>query len=398
MKGIQGWCGRLVIALMCSGVAGMSLAGGLVIQSFDSTGQLAFNTLPTATVYRVEWASSPNGPWTNSWAALAAIPQPSTGGIVTCSVPMCYRVVATVTNYQSMADDYLVIDLSAGSSATTYPVSQLAGVPEGGCSDEYKTTKIVLKRIRAGSFTMGSPDAELGHRTDEAIFPVSLSQDFYIGLFEVTQRQWERVMGSWPSYFNNVSYRESRPVEKVSYETIRGADWQGADWPASGNVGPNSFMGRLRTRTGRMFDLPTEAQWEYAARAATTTALNSGSNLTSTDNCPNMAEVGRYWHNGGSSSGADSTTANGTAKAGSYRVNAWGLYDMHGNVYEWCLDWYGSYPTSGSDPKGALTGTGRVFRSGSWVERAGYCRAASRLYIAANSTYNFLGLRVVVLP
>ena len=147
-----------------------------------------------------------------------------------------------------------------------------------------------------------------------------------------------------------------------------------------------------------MFDLPTEAQWEYAARAATTTALNSGSNLTSTDNCPNMAEVGRYWHNGGSSSGADSTTANGTAKAGSYRVNAWGLYDMHGNVYEWCLDWYGSYPTSGSDPKGALTGTGRVFRSGSWVERAGYCRAASRLYIAANSTYNFLGLRVVVLP
>ena len=398
MKGIQGWCGRLVIALMCSGVAGMSLAGGLVIQSFDSTGQLAFNTLPTATVYRVEWASSPNGPWTNSWAALAAIPHPSTGGIVTCSVPMCYRVVATVTNYQSMADDYLVIDLSAGSSATTYPVSQLAGVPEGGCSDEYKTTKIVLKRIRAGSFTMGSPDAELGHRTDEAIFPVSLSQDFYIGLFEVTQRQWERVMGSWPSYFNNVSYRESRPVEKVSYETIRGADWQGADWPASGNVGPNSFMGRLRTRTGRMFDLPTEAQWEYAARAATTTALNSGSNLTSTDNCPNMAEVGRYWHNGGSSSGADSTTANGTAKAGSYRVNAWGLYDMHGNVYEWCLDWYGSYPTSGSDPKGALTGTGRVFRSGSWVERAGYCRAASRLYIAANSTYNFLGLRVVVLP
>jgi formylglycine-generating enzyme required for sulfatase activity len=398
MKGIQGWCGRLVIALMCSGVAGMSLAGGLVIQSFDSTGQLAFNTLPTATVYRVEWASSPNGPWTNSWAALAAIPHPSTGGIVTCSVPMCYRVVATVTNYQSMADDYLVIDLSAGSSATTYPVSQLAGVPEGGWSDEYKTTKIVLKRIRAGSFTMGSPDAELGHRTDEAIFPVSLSQDFYIGLFEVTQRQWERVMGSWPSYFNNVSYRESRPVEKVSYETIRGADWQGVDWPASGNVGPNSFMGRLRTRTGRMFDLPTEAQWEYAARAATTTALNSGSNLTSTDNCPNMAEVGRYWHNGGSSSGADSTTANGTAKAGSYRVNAWGLYDMHGNVYEWCLDWYGSYPTSGSDPKGALTGTGRVFRSGSWVERAGYCRAASRLYIAANSTYNFLGLRVVVLP
>lgn len=398
MKRMNGWCGGLMIALMCAGVTGRSLAEGLVIQSFDGTGQLTFSTLPTATVYRVEWAPSPNGPWTNSWSSLAAIPHPPTGGLVTCFVPMCYRVVATVTNQQSGVDDYLVIDLSAGSSATTYPVSHLTAVPEGGWSDEYKTTKIVLQRIRAGSFTMGSPDTELGHRPDETMHPVSLSQDFYIGVFEVTQRQWERVKGSWPSYFNNVSYRESRPVEKVSYEMIRGYNFEGVDWPTSDTVGGSSFMGLLRTRTGLTFDLPTESQWEYAARAGTTTALNSGSNLTSTATDPSMAEVGRYAYNGGSPSSVDATTANATAKAGSYRVNAWGLYDMHGNVWEWCLDWYGSYPASGSDPKGALTGTGRVFRSGSWSESAQECRSARRLYTSPTSTSNWLGFRVVVLP
>ncbi|MBM4027405.1 MAG: hypothetical protein FJ280_18660, partial [Planctomycetes bacterium] len=127
---------------------------------------------------------------------------------------------------------YLVIDLSAGPSATSYPVSYLSSVPSGGWSDVYKTTKLVMRRIPAGTFTMGSPSGELGRYDNETQHQVTLSKDFYIGVFEVTQKQWERVMGTWPSYFNNTSYRDSRPVEQVSYYDIR-------ENPANSAISPN---------------------------------------------------------------------------------------------------------------------------------------------------------------
>ncbi len=294
------------------------------------------------------------------------------------------------------AGDYLVIDLSGGHSASSYPVSSLSSVPSGGWTDEYKTTKMVFRRIPAGAFIMGSPEGELGRLDRETQHQVTLTQDFYIGVFEVTQKQWERVMGDWPSWFNNTTHRNARPVEQVSYNTIRGSS-AGSGWPADSNVDATSFMGRLRSRTGRAFDLPTESQWEYACRAGTTTALNSGKNLTATDSCPNMNQVGRYWYNGGSGYSQGGDTSGGTAKVGSYQSNNWGLYDMHGNVWEWCLDWYDAYPGTATNPKGPSTGSYRVFRGGGWGYGAILCRSADRFYYPAYADGS-IGFRAALPP
>lgn len=216
-----------------------------------------------------------------------------------------------------------------------------------------------------------------------------------MGVFEVTQKQWNLVMGDWPSYFSNPDYRDARPVETVSYDDIRG-EFAGSRWPRKNTVDGSSFLGRLRGRTGIDFDLPTEAQWEYACRAGTATALNSGKNLTNTDNCPNMDEVGRYWWNGGKDHSANDDLSRGTAKVGSYLPNRWGLYDMHGNADEWCLDWYqedlGS--SAQTDPQGAASGDARVFRSGRWANSAHYCRSASRSRLWPNIRGEYYGFRL----
>ncbi len=275
---------------------------------------------------------------------------------------------------------YLVVDLSSGPSATNYPVSYLSAVPPGGWPDEYKTTKLVLRRIPAGTFTMGSPTNELGRLADrEAQRQVTLTKDFYIGVFEVTQKQWERVMGNWPSYFTSAAYRDSRPVEQVSWNDIRGGVWPGSP-SGSGQASVASFVGRVSARTGLSFDLPTEAQWEYACRAGTVEALNSGQNLTNTSSDVSMNVVGRYYYNhpGGSSGSSSVSTAGGTAKVGSYLSNSWGLYDMHGNVWEWSLDWYTASAPGLVDPVGAASGSYRVLRGGSWSDDAWYCRSADR--------------------
>ena len=277
---------------------------------------------------------------------------------------------------------YMVVDLSGGSSASSYPVSYLNAVPGGGWTDEYMTTKLVTRRIPAGTFTMGSPTNELGRSSNEVQHQVTLTKDFYIGVFEVTQKQWERVMGTWYGRFNNATYRETRPVEQVSYYNIRENPANSAispNWPTSSQVHADSFMGKLRAKTGiSTFDLPTEAQWEYACRAGTTNALNSDDDLTSVSNDASMAAVGRYYYNGGSNGTSNVDTNYGTAKVGSYVPNAWGLYDMHGNVKEWCLDWAWTYDGTENDPPGSSWGWRRMARGGHWGNRAANCRSANR--------------------
>lgn len=284
-------------------------------------------------------------------------------------------------------DVYCIIDLSGGASATKYHVSYVSAAPAGGWSDEYKTTKLVMRRIEPLAFKMGSGK-----------YQVTLTKPYYIGVFEVTQRQWELVMGTRPSYFNNDSYYGSRPVEKVSYNMIRG-EVAGSGWPSDAMVDNTSFVGRIRERTRLQFDLPTEAEWECACRAGTSLDFNNGSSIyaSSDGQDDNMDILGRYVRNGGydknrsfKQSGDCST---GTAKVGSYLPNSYGLYDMHGNVSELCLDWFGNL-SAATDPVGAQSGTDRVIRGGSWDRVASQCTTTSRSYNAPSQLAYSTGFRL----
>lgn len=265
---------------------------------------------------------------------------------------------ATVTLWAVWLPPYMVVNLSGGSSATSYPVAYLAEPPEGGFNtDEYKTTKLVLRRLEPGP--VPTRDA-------------TLTKPFYVGLFEVTQKQWSLVTGSNPSYFSG----DTRPVERVSYNAIRGSSL-GSQWPTSNAVDADSFLGKLRARTGIDFDLPTEAQWEYACRAGTTTTYSYGDSAD--------GNYMWYWDNSSSQ----------THEVGTKLPNPWGLYDMHGNVWEWCLDWYGG-SLSGNDPVGFSSGSNRVERGGSWSYIAYGCTSSSR--INNNPSYennNIVGFRLV---
>ncbi len=270
---------------------------------------------------------------------------------------------------------YMVVDLSGGPEAENYPV-HYTNEPPNLDDDTCRATELWLRKIEPGTFTMGSPTNELGRYSDETQHEVTLTQMYYIGVFECTQKQWDLVMGEGKPLYNH--YRgDTRPRELITYNEIRGSGW-----PANGHVATSgTFMGILQKKTGLTFDLPTEAEWEYACRAGTATALNSGKNLTDYRICPNMAEVGRYHYNCNDGKGGYSEHT----KVGSYLPNAWGLYDMHGNVYEWCLDWYNSsYGTAAvTDPKGPASGSYRVKRGGYWEHYkpyAEYCRSASRDY------------------
>jgi formylglycine-generating enzyme required for sulfatase activity len=240
-------------------------------------------------------------------------------------------------------------ELAAGTwgAAVTNPVAGVESLIWADVTNEvYKTDKLVLRRVRAGAFQMWEST------------PVALTKDYYIGVFEVTQRQWERLMGTRPSYYSNPDYYAARPVEQISYNQIRGAtnDTPSVNWPQTGHgaVTAASFVGRLRTKTGGLlFDLPTCAQWEYAGRAGTTTLFNDGdaaANVAAPNDKTNawLNVLGRYRYNGGSIDSA-CPPSEGTATVGSYRPNAWGLYDIHGNVQEKCLDW--------SDVRSAWAGT-----------------------------------------
>ena len=335
--------------------------------------------------------------WTGDVSVLA------NANSMTNTFTMPTRNLSFTAEYDDL-QSYLVIDLSGGPNAASYPVSNLTDIPSGGWTDEYKTTKLVLRRIDPGTFTMGAPTGEAGRQADETQHEVTLTHSYYIGVFELTQRQWELVMGNRPSAFSNTVCYATRPVENVSYNQIRGSN-MGKYWPQMNSVDETSFMGKLRAKTGRLFDLPTEAQWEYACRAGTTTALNSGKNLTAPNGVDaNMTEVGRFYYNSGAYNNSydynGSTDETGTAKVGSYLPNSWGLYDMHGNVGELCIDWYqANFAADATDPVGPETGTGRSVRCGTWAHHASWCRSAARGLFGGTSssaTHHGKGLRVVV--
>jgi formylglycine-generating enzyme required for sulfatase activity len=198
-----------------------------------------------------------------------------------------------------------------------------------------------LLPVKNGSFQMGS---ENGDSDEKPVHQVTISQPFWLGKTEVTQAQWEAIMGNNPSHFKGAN----RPVENISWNDVA------------------SFCQKLTAReraagrlpVGYAYALPTEAQWEYACRAGTTGDYAGELN--------SLAWYGEDW-------------SRGHHDVADKRPNAWGFYDMHGNVWEWCADRYGDYPGgSVTDPTGAGTGSYRVNRGGSWLSGARYCRAAFR--------------------
>ncbi|MDR0895222.1 MAG: SUMF1/EgtB/PvdO family nonheme iron enzyme [Prevotellaceae bacterium] len=220
--------------------------------------------------------------------------------------------------------------------------------------------------VQGGTFTMGSSKWELKRGSDEVQHQVTLSS-FYIGKYEVTQGQWKAVMGDNPSYFKK---GDDYPVEYVSWNDIQ------------------TFLQKLNAATGKRYRLPTEAEWEYACRAGSTTPFNTGNNLTTSQ----ANYDGNYPYNGN----AEGTYLERTQPVGSYSPNAWGLYDMHGNVWEWCSDWYGSYSTSAqTNPTGPSSGSFRVLRGGSWLNDAEYCRSANRSAVDPGDRNYIIGFRVV---
>jgi formylglycine-generating enzyme required for sulfatase activity len=263
-----------------------------------------------------------------------------------------------------------------------------------------------LQRIPAGRFDRGSPTGEKNREDDEGPRrQVQITKDFWVGIHEVTQQQFKLVMGYNPSHFSS----QGAGKEGVFYPAKPGGSWRGvgkdtSDFPVE-NVSWEEaveFCRRLSERreeksAGRSYRLPTEAEWEYACRAGTTTPFALGAALTSTQ--ANFDGTHPY---GGAAAGP---FREATTKVGSFKPNGWGLFDMHGNVWEWCADWYDdSYyaKSPGSDPPGPVRGSGpaqgagRVIRGGSWWYEARFCRTRYRGWAVPSVRRYDIGFRVVM--
>ena len=240
--------------------------------------------------------------------------------------------------------------------------------------------------IKGGTFTMGSPATEPESGTDEAQHRVTVS-DFYIAKSSVTQREYTQLMGSNPSEFNG----DNLPVENVTwFDAVRFCNARSA---REGLTPAYTINGETVTwnRGANGYRLPTEAEWEYACRAGTTTPFNIGDNITDREaNCYN-----NYGYNNNSSGRVTGGYRGRTTPVNSYPANNWGLFDMHGNVADWCWDWYGEYGTAAqTNPTGPATGTLRVNRGGGWNDFPKHIRSAYRAATPPdNGSFN-LGFRL----
>jgi uncharacterized protein (TIGR02996 family) len=250
--------------------------------------------------------------------------------------------------------------------------------------------KFVL--IPAGTFRMGSPDSERDHSADEGpVHEVEITQPFYLGACPVTQAQWRSVMGNNPGYFCADGEGKDQmkgmntddfPVEQVSWKEV------------------TAFLNQLSAleteqQAGRKYRLPSEAEWEYSCRGGADLyqTFHFGNSLSST-----QANFDGNFPHGRAARGPDLQR---TCAVGSYPANAFGLMDMHGNVWEWCSDWYdeGYYANSPrADPPGPSGSVIRVFRGGSWRDPGRYCRSADRSGGLPGDRYDYLGFRVALVP
>jgi formylglycine-generating enzyme required for sulfatase activity len=223
--------------------------------------------------------------------------------------------------------------------------------------------------LPAGTFLMGSPELELGRDADEVLHEVTISQNFYLQTTPVTQGQWQALMG-----------HDLPMTLSGSNLPVAGVKWQDCQ----------EFIAKLNAMSEGTYRLPTEAEWEYACRGGNLTALANGElTFLYCELDPNLNDLGWYCGNSGRQPQA----------VAQKRPNPWGLYDMHGNVAEWCEDWYGAYPESPlTDPQGPASGPGRVLRGGSWFSSAKNCRSAARDHWPpeSRSKLQTMGFRLVL--
>ena len=345
------------------------------------------------------------------------------------------NLTVTLTAADVESRKYLIIDMSEGAvngeAAKPWPVSYSATVidtnGDGQWDDEYKRTKMVFRRIEPGTFTMGSPSTEpdtwnqKNKKGTEKQHQVTLTKPFYMGVFEVTAQQFYQIKAWWP----NAAYGKStatgnRPSTNCSYEFLRGSVAQGIDWPATGHAvyeipsvtafsnfnhmdaNKISLVGWFRRHvadTGLLVDLPTEAMWEYCCRAGSAHTFHDGTDLVSGEvkdvdpvGSDPAAGTGVYSvarlkknslkHDEATASWTDPKDDGdqyGPGPVGSKAPNAWGLYDMHGSVNEWVLDWFAAEALpDATDPAGVTSGTQRGYRGGGYTSYPSDSRAAMR--------------------
>jgi formylglycine-generating enzyme required for sulfatase activity len=238
--------------------------------------------------------------------------------------------------------------------------------------------------ILPGTFTIGSPTNEALRGTDEVQHVVTISKGFYMSKFPVTQGDYLSIVGHNPSYFTG---NTNRPVEQVT--------WMNATNYCGLRTAKEQTTGLIPTNW--VYRLPTESEWEYACRAGTVTAFYLGTDLDSGQ--ANFDGQDEYDSVTGTISDPSGVYLATTTPVGNYSPNGWGLFDMVGNVWEWCQDWYGPYPTgSVTDPKGPATGTYRIFRGGSWIDPAVNCRSSPRAHDLPTLSIYRVGFRVVLAP
>ena len=297
--------------------------------------------------------------------------------------------------------DYMVVDLIA-TNTVRYYVSQ-AALPFGGITNPiYRTDKLLMRKVpaRNSTFLMGNDPKDAAWQNGEQRREVSFTNDWYIGVWEVTKRQMLLISGKVVNYsmtngLDAAATTEMYPAQSDTWNHLRvnytnQTTASAIDWPTTGHqVGPDSAIGMLRALTGVQFDLPTEAQWEFACRAGTTTGLNHGKEIEKTSSGGISYALNEVSWNGKNSGGKVHET-------GLKLPNAWGLYDMHGNVFEHCLDWWTQDASAygGVDPVGPSSGTARVRRGGHFNNDVTWYHSGYRNSLGPTDSAAYYGFRL----